>query len=722
MRRQNGPKRTLACDNDRAELIDAEERQDEPTTKELASRLDRIERQLSDVLSAVSQQSSGSTAPEMPSDQMSTARGSNEPNPAHKNASRSSVPGHGRKEGFLGETSINHALEEIEGYLRHVRELHPQLETSASREESIVVPSSPSSNSRRPTPLEILRCRGISADVRQWSIFLQIFCDEVHVLFPFLHLPSLWTKNTTMWNHYLRLLSANDSEYTADSRFMIAQTWICVAIGKCTASPRSSTQDGKHSSGWSLYRASLDLIGDLLHGPQDCSDQMTVLQTFALMVVYLFRVDANERAEKILAIAISHSHHLGLHRSKVLSTMSAFNSEMFRRLWWCLYVLDRRLAIETGHPILVQDVNVDVPYPQNLGDGWLAAHQDDHMSCLDLSADIDTEVNRDIVTPIPYLVATIHYSRVVGKVWEAVYGARGSNMVPSAPLLNQLENTISRAQADVRPEFSTLNKECPQGYHITTTLPWWRIKQQMVMRIRWLCLRLLIRKPVSRGTNLSGSPENDTTCINIVRDILQEFSQVPEAKAKSAFPFLHYLAGATMISLSLIARKPESKSTLGSLTLQAASSLERYCQNTWVSGKMVRTVWKLNQMVKAVTQSSISLQPSAPTAQRSSTGFASNQLTSEGTGVRHVLQNTYRESNPIQKPSSTARTAAGSPGISNPMDNCDPSAPIGHTQYPQQSCPGAITDLLMTDFDFEQTTQDFPVGTHFSGNQRYWPK
>ncbi|KAK1147079.1 hypothetical protein N8T08_001818 [Aspergillus melleus] len=398
--------------------------------------------------------------------------------------------------------------------------------------------------------------------------------------------------------------------------------------------------------------------------------------------------------------------------------MSAFNSEMFRRLWWCLYVLDRRLAIETGHPILVQDGNVDVPYPQNLGDGWLAAHQDDHMSCLDLRADIDTEVNRDIVTPIPYLVATIHYSRVVGKVWEAVYGARGSNMVPSAPLLNQLENTISRAQADVRPEFSTLNKECPQGYHITTTLPWWRIKQQMVMRIRWLCLRLLIRKPVSRETNLSGSPNNDTTCITLVRDILQEFSQVPEAKAKSAFPFLHYLAGATMVSLSLIARKPDSRSALGSLTLQAANSLERYCQNTWVSGKMVRTIWKLNQMVKAVTQSYISLQPSAPTAQRSSTGFASNQSTSVGTGARRVFRSTSRTNNPIQVPSSTAGTAAGSHVISNLMDDFDPNAPIGFTESPQQSSPEGIADLLMTDFDFEQNAQNFSDGIHFSGNQR----
>ncbi|KAI9037863.1 fungal specific transcription factor domain-containing protein [Aspergillus affinis] len=444
---------------------------------------------------------------------------------------------------------------------------------------------------------------------------------------------------------------------------------------------------------------------------------MIVLQTFALMVVYLFRVDSNERAEKVLAIAISHAHHLGLHRSKVVNCMSAFNGEMFRRVWWCLYVLDRRLAIETGHPILIQDVNVDAPYPQNLGNGWLAAHQTDQKSCLDLSDDISTEIDRDIATPIPYLVATIHYSSVVGKVWEAVYNARDSNMVPSAQLLDQLENAISQAQGKIRAEFWISNEDRPQYCHTPATAPWWRTKQRMVMRIRWLCLRLLIRKPISREPNVSSSPNDNTTCITIVREILQEFSEVPEAKAKSAFPFLHYLVGATMVSLGLIFKQPDCKSVLGPLTLQAAGSLERYCQNTWVSGKMIRTIWKLDQMVKGVMQSPVPLQPSAPASPRPSTGFASDQPTSEENSAQRVLQTTVRGSNPIEKPSSTLRTASELLVISNSMPDFHSNASCDHTECPQQSSPDGIPNLLMADFDFEQTTQNFPAGSHFPGNQ-----
>ncbi|PLB51189.1 hypothetical protein P170DRAFT_406892 [Aspergillus steynii IBT 23096] len=640
--------------------------------------------------------SSGATSPEPDERSSKRLKRGNYVSKAWYHASKTQNPPRGQKEGFSGETSINHALGEIEGYLRHVRELHSQPEPSASRETSVFLPSSPRGNSRHPGPSEILRNHGITPDFRQWSIFVQNFSDEVHVLFPFLHLPTLWTNHTTMWNDYILTPSIDDSEYTADNRLMMAQVWICVAIGKCTASPRSNTQQGKHSSGWSLYRASLDLIGDLFRSFQDCLDQM--------LVVYLFRVDANERAEKVLAIAISHAHHLGLHRSKVVNAMSAFNSELFRRVWWCLYVLDRRIAIETGHPVLIQDNNVDSPYPQCLGDGWLAAHQDDPKSCSDLNSDIDAEVNREIVTPIPYLIATIKYSMVVGKVWEAVYGARDSDLIPDPTLLDHLENTISQAQGEVRIEFSLLNQE-RQSNPQTSVLAWWQIKQQMIMRIRWLCLRLLIRKPLLRETSSSSHLQNDTTCISIARDILQRFSEVPEAKAKSAFPFLHYLVGATMVSLGLVCKQPDSKQTLGALTLQAAHSLERYCQNTWVSGRMVRTIWKLNQMVKTVIESPIPSRSHLPPAQMP----LSMTPRLRGRPYRHSLLSNFPRNSSDQTLHSTIGTSARFPGIANLANAFGPNARSHHTQFLQHPSTAGIPNLLMTDFDFEERVNNFPA-------------
>lgn len=212
-------------------------------------------------------------------------------------------------------------------------------------------------------------------------------------------------------------------------------------------------------------------------------------------MVYLFRLDANERAEKFLALAISHAHHLGFHRSKVIRRMPVFNDEMIRRLWWSLYALDRRLAIETGHPFLIQDVNVDAPHPQNLDDEWLNRYKEDSKTSNELESDIKTALSKDPITPIPYLSATTRYSRVLGKIWEAIYGANMTDVIPSSSLLEYLDQLISRAQVEVRPEFSDSYQAEPPNLEQTNPLRW-LAKQQMLMRIRWLSLRLLIRKPI----------------------------------------------------------------------------------------------------------------------------------------------------------------------------------------------------------------------------------
>jgi hypothetical protein len=156
--------------------------------------------------------------------------------------------------------------------------------------------------------------------------------------------------------------------------------------------------------------------------------------------------------------------------------MASFESEMSRRLWWCLYLLDRRLAIETGRPFLIQDVNVDVGYPRNVDDEWLTRSQStpgEHNT--------DDSITEPEMAPVPYLIAMANYSKVVGKVWEALYGAATSESTPS-PLLNEyLEHLITQSQRGIHAEFS-YDPQNP-GIVRTNGLPWWLIKQKFIMRI-----------------------------------------------------------------------------------------------------------------------------------------------------------------------------------------------------------------------------------------------
>lgn len=208
---------------------------------------------------------------------------------------------------------------------------------------------------------------------------------------------------------------------------------------------------------------------------------MLIIERRLVQVTYLFRLDANEKGEKVLTLAISHSHHLGLHRRKVVDTVPVFHSEMARRLWWCIYLMDRRLAIETGHPFLIQDVNVDIPLPRELSDDWLTNYRNDSRISPEIDAEIQAEVTRTPFTTIPYLIAMISYSRVVGKAWEGMYGVGRAESTPSPLLCEYLEQHVFRAQKEVQPEFVQDNNRSLDQH--SNSAPFWRIKQRMLMHI-----------------------------------------------------------------------------------------------------------------------------------------------------------------------------------------------------------------------------------------------
>ncbi|KAJ5699140.1 hypothetical protein N7462_001145, partial [Penicillium macrosclerotiorum] len=505
---------------------------------------------------------------------------------------------------FSGETSIAHNLTIVEGRLE---QMGVQYTTRLSKSPNMAFASrlTPSPETAlnhfsewQPSFIQkILDAHGIVADRQQWDELMHTFCDEVHVLVPFLHLPSLWNLYEDTWrtsfNH-----GTNDLNRSNISRVRVAHVLLSIANGKCVESSCFEADHGSYSAGWSLYCAAREIFGDLLNAFRQCTDQLLVLQTVVLMVVYLFRLDAHGSAEKVLALSISHAHHLGLQREKVIKRMTPFDGEMSRRLWWCIYLLDRRLAIETGRPFLIQDVNVDVGLPHNVSDERLTRHQlEPH------GPEVEEDIGESNMTKVPYLVAMTSYSRVIGKVWEALYGAVTSESTPS-PLINEyLEHLARQSQKGLEKEFMC-DPYKPEEYK-TEGLAWWQVKQHLMMRIRWSSLYLLIRKPILQRVRLCDSEEpeiiaNEVICIRLAHRIIDDFSKVPEEHPKYTFPFLHYLTSATIISLGLIIKQPSFRGTYGTLTLKAARSLRKHCRKTWMSGKMIETVWALNQMADAV--------------------------------------------------------------------------------------------------------------------------
>jgi hypothetical protein len=198
--------------------------------------------------------------------------------------SRSSRPA-SRPPTYSGETSISSNLAQVEAYLEEQPYTAPdqpyEMATPAlTPAPPITAPAPPRGVS---TLCKALHDHDIVIDKQQWDHFMTIFCDEVHILYPVLNLRNLWGQYDLLWKDHITSPSAFE-QLDRESRISLSQILICLAIGRCTASPRIAGQGGRHSAGWSLYCAALELFGDLLDCFEECSNQLLILQTLGLMV------------------------------------------------------------------------------------------------------------------------------------------------------------------------------------------------------------------------------------------------------------------------------------------------------------------------------------------------------------------------------------------------------------------------------------------------------
>lgn len=191
---------------------------------------------------------------------------------------------------FSGETSIAHNLNVVEGRLEQMGVQYSRFrsESPNCRYRSNLTPSPESSIRHFPaheTSLiqRVLRNHAIIPNRGQWEVIMHTFCDEVHVLVPFLHLPGMWRVYEKTWEVSFDQIS-NGYDLDGTHRIQTAHILLCLANGKCVESSRFEGDEGPYSAGWSFYSAARDIFGDLIDGFEQCADQIFLLQTVVLMV------------------------------------------------------------------------------------------------------------------------------------------------------------------------------------------------------------------------------------------------------------------------------------------------------------------------------------------------------------------------------------------------------------------------------------------------------
>ncbi|KAM5355299.1 hypothetical protein ACJ41O_001945 [Fusarium nematophilum] len=98
------------------------------------------------------------------------------------------------------------------------------------------------------------------------------------------------------------------------------------------------------------------------------SSDTSIIQALVIFLVVVRRQDESRFCWSLTGLVVHLAQGMGLHRDGSHFELSPFETEMRRRLWWSLLVLDLRSADELGTDLIIGDLYYDTQMPSNIND------------------------------------------------------------------------------------------------------------------------------------------------------------------------------------------------------------------------------------------------------------------------------------------------------------------------------------------------------------------
>lgn len=238
------------------------------------------------------------------------------------------------------------------------------------------------------------------------------------------------------------------------------------------------------------YRRCQRLIDDELDTPTTFTVQAQIL-----MAIYLHTTSRVSASYNVLGAAVRTAYSLGLHRDPPAS-LGITKVELRRRIWWSLYVLDSKLSMELGRPMVVDLNTSNCQLPAD--DAETA-----RISCL------QSYFSTSEMTWLTYTVHTARLCTIVQSIGADVYndGSNTSSTLHRPPInklqtprslistVEHLEKKLSTLQAwiDALPSDLRLPRTSEgkgpstevSGLHFDRYAPRWMQNQRIFLEIEY---------------------------------------------------------------------------------------------------------------------------------------------------------------------------------------------------------------------------------------------
>ncbi|KEY69697.1 hypothetical protein S7711_03183 [Stachybotrys chartarum IBT 7711] len=181
---------------------------------------------------------------------------------------------------------------------------------------------------------------------------LRAYSNTTHTMFPIIHMPSFQ--------------AAVDDLYRV-SNSQLSPSWVALFFSVLAAgslfsqSPPPATAFYQPAELLESARKMID--------PWNDEWDLEYAQAFTLITICLYEMNLKSAAWRWLGDAVRVGQDLGLYAE--LGPWPVIQGEMRRRTWWTIYILDRTLAAELGHPCVIDDDDCDVSLPAGVDDQYI---------------------------------------------------------------------------------------------------------------------------------------------------------------------------------------------------------------------------------------------------------------------------------------------------------------------------------------------------------------
>jgi hypothetical protein len=180
---------------------------------------------------------------------------------------------------------------------------------------------------------------------------LDAYLNRVHLRYPFLDRQDILERHS---NRFIQNNSSPKDQYRTFKIYMI------YAIG---ATMLKLTEQYDYTPPESFFITALQYISAVRE-----SHSVHNIEAMTLLVLYNLRPPSNSGIWCMIGLAMRTCVDLGLHREAHYGSISPYEGQLRRRLFWTVYFLERVIAVSVGRPYSIADRDIDAGLPLEIDD------------------------------------------------------------------------------------------------------------------------------------------------------------------------------------------------------------------------------------------------------------------------------------------------------------------------------------------------------------------